>query len=261
MSHNQQTFNLFQTKECTKCKEDKPLSEFYIREGRKSHGSICKQCAKEKSKNRYSSNRVDILNKAKEYYISNKDNILVKAKEYRDNNKDKINKYAKVHRDKNRDKKVIYSRNYYKENKEKLLQDAKVKNKNLSNKQKEKRNKRSMVRHHRLKRTSKYRKSNIVRWQVTNTITRSNRNKTFSTSKIFPNPKKLFDHIESQFDLFMTWENHGLWHVDHIKPISYYNSKYPNLSDELFCKLCNRLDNLQPLWAFENLSKGDRYTP
>lgn len=57
-------------------------------------------------------------------------------------------------------------------------------------------------------------------------------------------------HIEKLFKKGMTWENHGDWHVDHIIPVS----KFPK--DRVLH--VNDLSNLQPLWAKENLSKGDR---
>lgn len=57
-------------------------------------------------------------------------------------------------------------------------------------------------------------------------------------------------HIESKFLSGMSWDNHGKWHIDHIMPVS----KFPA---EKIHKL-NQLSNLQPLWAFDNLSKGDR---
>jgi len=50
----------------------------------------------------------------------------------------------------------------------------------------------------------------------------------------------------------MSWDNYGEWHIDHIKPVS--------LFDELEnVNVVNSLDNLQPLWASENLSKGNKY--
>lgn len=53
----------------------------------------------------------------------------------------------------------------------------------------------------------------------------------------------------------MNWGNHGLegWHIDHIIPCNAFD-----LSDESQQKKCFHFSNLQPLWAFENLSKGDR---
>lgn len=50
----------------------------------------------------------------------------------------------------------------------------------------------------------------------------------------------------------MNWENYGEWHLDHIIPISYAKT-----IEDIY-KL-NHYTNLQPLWASENLSKGNRY--
>ena len=62
-------------------------------------------------------------------------------------------------------------------------------------------------------------------------------------------PQELVVHIEKQFKDGMSWENHGEWHIDHIIPLSSAKTK-----EDLF-KLCH-YTNLQPLWAFDNLSKG-----
>ena len=56
-------------------------------------------------------------------------------------------------------------------------------------------------------------------------------------------------HIEAQFKTGMSWENYGEWHVDHIIPLA--SAKTP----EELVALCH-FTNLQPLWAYENLSKG-----
>jgi hypothetical protein len=58
-------------------------------------------------------------------------------------------------------------------------------------------------------------------------------------------------HIETQFKDGMTWDNHGDWHLDHIIPLS--SAK----TEEEVYKL-NHYTNLQPLWAEENLKKGDK---
>jgi hypothetical protein len=49
----------------------------------------------------------------------------------------------------------------------------------------------------------------------------------------------------------MTWENQGKWHIDHIIPLSSAKTE-----KEMY-KLCH-YTNLQPLWAFDNLSKGSK---
>jgi hypothetical protein len=63
--------------------------------------------------------------------------------------------------------------------------------------------------------------------------------------------EEAFAHIESKFKPGMTWENYGKWHVDHIIPLSSANT-----TGELE-KLCH-FNNLQPLWARENMRKSDK---
>jgi hypothetical protein len=65
-------------------------------------------------------------------------------------------------------------------------------------------------------------------------------------------PSQLKETIESKFIGGMSWDNYGEWHIDHIKPISSFD-KTENP------KVINSLDNLQPLWAFDNLSKGSKF--
>lgn len=61
-------------------------------------------------------------------------------------------------------------------------------------------------------------------------------------------------HLAGTFQLGMTWENYGIWHVDHIRPCASFD-----LSDPAQAKSCFHYTNLQALWAADNLKKGDRY--
>lgn len=61
-------------------------------------------------------------------------------------------------------------------------------------------------------------------------------------------------YLEAKFKEGMTWENHGEWHIDHIKPCASFN-----LLDEKEQNACFHYTNLQPLWKTENLSKGSKY--
>lgn len=65
-------------------------------------------------------------------------------------------------------------------------------------------------------------------------------------------------HLEKQFTEGMSWDNYGDWHIDHIKPISLFKIK--KIGDEEFIK-CWSLNNLQPLWKKDNLSKYNKYCP
>jgi hypothetical protein len=64
---------------------------------------------------------------------------------------------------------------------------------------------------------------------------------------------QLKSHLESQFQIGMSWDNYGLkgWHIDHIRPCASFDLSRP---DEQ--KICFHYTNLQPLWAKDNLSKG-----
>jgi Protein of unknown function (DUF723) len=60
-------------------------------------------------------------------------------------------------------------------------------------------------------------------------------------------------HIERQFEPWMSWANHGEWHVDHIYPVSRFIRD--GVTD---VKVINALSNLRPLAKGANLSKKDR---
>jgi len=67
----------------------------------------------------------------------------------------------------------------------------------------------------------------------------------------------LRDHLEKLFTEGMSWENYGFrgWHIDHKIPIVFFN--YQTTEDQSF-KECWSLNNLQPLWWKDNLSKGKK---
>jgi hypothetical protein len=68
-------------------------------------------------------------------------------------------------------------------------------------------------------------------------------------------PEELSIHLENQFTEGMTWENYGEWHVDHKLPITVFN--FQEIGDNEFMR-CWGLDNLQPMWADENIRKSNK---
>lgn len=65
--------------------------------------------------------------------------------------------------------------------------------------------------------------------------------------------KRGIPNKQERFDEYMFWNNHGTyWHLDHIIPISWAKSE-----EEVY-KL-NHYTNYQPLSAFENLAKNNRF--
>ena len=63
-------------------------------------------------------------------------------------------------------------------------------------------------------------------------------------------------HLENQFDDWMNWTNHGLWHIDHIRPVASFN--FTSMEDEDF-KTCWALEYLQPLKDTEKMRKNHYY--
>lgn len=73
--------------------------------------------------------------------------------------------------------------------------------------------------------------------------------------------EELIEHLENLFTDSMSWDNYGrktgvkCWEIDHIIPKSFFN--YTSTDDVEF-RYCWSLDNLQPLWATDNYSKGNK---
>jgi len=99
-----------ETKKCSKCGEEKELTEFYKRKNSKDgFRNDCKEC-RIKAVNRWT-NDCDKNNKEKR---------SIYCKEYNEKNKEKLAEQKKLYRKENIEKLSKYEKQYYKDNKEKI---------------------------------------------------------------------------------------------------------------------------------------------
>jgi len=224
---------------------------------------------------------------SKEYYLKNKEEINLKAKIYREKNKVKISKYFQSQLYKNhkkeydkeyRKKNILKIKEYWKKNKVKInkkrqeyllknplkkqklleykrkhyrdnLQYYTDKSRKYKQQNKEIRNKKLSIR---LKNDAEYRLKCNLKGRIISAL--KGKGKSTKTMELIGcNIDQLKKHLAKKFTKGMTFENHGLkgWHIDHIKPCASFDLKCP--VQQLACFNYN---NLQPLWASENMSKG-----
>lgn len=229
-------------KVCTKCKTCKDKTEFY------SGKSICKVCKKLYQKEYADNNKEKVAEQRKESHKKNRESRLIKQKEYRDNNKESaaltkkiwyennkelVSPKRKAYRENNKDSIAARSKAYYEKNKTQII---KRQNKQVAEK---------------CKRDPLFAMQLRIRTSIRQSIRNNGYTKNSNTEAILGCSFEFFmAHIESQFVDGMSWENSSKWHIDHIYPVS----KAEN--EEHLIRL-NHYTNLQPLWAADNLKKGN----
>ena len=234
-----------ENKICVYCKEVKDVTEFHKNKN-KSDGlqDTCKICRKLKSVEQYESRK----KYTQEWYQKNKEKVKQRSNLRYSNNRNDINtkrreKYSSD--DEYKEKLIELRKKYYNKNKELFY----VKSKKWVELNKDKRNQISR------KHYNNHKTLMICRRLVKRTIKYFGTKKEKTTIEILGySPIELKKHIENQFTEGMSWDNYGEWHIDHIRPISSFDKNEEP-------KIVNSLDNLQPLWAFDNLSKGNKYNP
>jgi len=205
-----------------------------------------KERSKNNSKRWYVENKPKKSALSKIWYEKNKENHSAKMKIWRDNNKEKIKKLTK---------------NWYKNNKERVANKTKVwyeknkERKNLTTKIWYEKNRDKIaanIRHKRKVNPTFRLTSNLRRRTL---LALKGKNKSASTMVLLgiSNIEFLWVYLEKLFKPGMTRENHGKWHVDHIKPCSSFDLTKASEQRE-----CFHYTNLQPLWARENLAKGSK---
>ena len=156
---------------------------------------------------------------------------------------------------KDKDKENEQSRAYHARNKEKINQRHIEYNIVHKEQIRSNRNKRY---HNKLKKNKRYMLDGAFSKAIRKELKRRKlRKETTWESLVGYTLESLMTHLESKFDENMNWDNYGTyWHIDHIKPKSWF--EYENTDDDAFRK-CWALENLQPLEAKANISKGNRF--
>jgi hypothetical protein len=172
---------------------------------------------------------------AKKYYQNNKNKLNERSKKWSKNNRKKCTEYQKKWRENNREKYNKIWMKYYYKNKKSINQ------KNVLYQRKRKK----IDFHFKIKLNIKRR----ILLALKGTY------KSAPSLKLTgaPSWEFVWAHLEKQFKPGMTKENHGLWHIDHVLPCSSFDLTKPEEQAK-----CFHYTNLQPLWASENLSKGNR---
>ena len=217
-------------KKCKKCNTEKSLSEYYLQRPQY-YQSKCKDCFKktsnewqdknkEKVKQYYKDNKLELIEKSKNKYKNNKEYYQNYYQEYYNNPENKIIRSKKM-KDWNKEN-PNYHKEYYYKNKEILLPYYREWNKEYYSKN-----------------------PHLRRWRnlLNNSLKQLNTSKQDNTVELLKySPIELKEHLDKQG---MNWDTH---HIDHKIPVTWFKSNTPP-------HIVNDLRNLQPLSPEENRKK------
>jgi len=254
-----------ETKVCSKCNEEKKVCEFY-KDKQKKDGltSTCKICKNNILKIYKEQNPDKVKESKQKEYLKNIEKYRNQNKKWKNENPDYMIKYLKNYYDENKQQLLEKQKKYYESNKNSILKKCQeYVNKNCektSKNQKEYRDKNKERLQKYINQYRKKRRQTDVIFNLRENLGHRTRQifKHFNTEKkdktfdiVSCSPEFLKKHLENQFIDGMSWENRSEWHIDHIIPLSSAKTK-----DELY-KLCH-YENLQPLWAEDNLKKSNK---
>lgn len=190
----------------------------------------------------------------KKYYQQNKEAF----RKRRERLKDSIKKYNKNYFQKNKETCTTYTREYFrsldpirKEKRNQKLREYSKNNRDLFNANARKS-------YHKCKKNIYCKLKWTLRHRLHDILKLKNIKKQESALNLVGcTIEKLKEHIEQQWQSGMSWKNHTIhgWHIDHIKPCSAFDLTDPEQQKE-----CFHYTNLQPLWAKDNLRKGNKYS-
>jgi len=238
-------------KRCSKCKIIKPINEFYKKSSNlDGYDSWCKTCNKKNSNNYAKRHRKEAKQRASDWYYTNREKALKVCRKYRKRNAESIKAYKKIWYLKNAERIKEKKRKIYATNPEEINEKIKQYRKNNPEKIKEI-NKKIYIRR---SKDPVYRLNQRISKGIYKSIKGNKHGRHWETLVNFK-LQDLIKRLESFFKDGMTWDNYGKWHIDHIRPVSSFN--FSSYDDPEF-KECWALNNLQPLWAEDNIKKSNK---
>lgn len=225
-------------KKCKLCLVDKNFDEYHVDNKKKDgHYDVCKVCRKIKSKDNYEKNKI----KDKKIILGKVCNKCLDYKTINNFHKQigNIDGYRSICK---KCRKLEWENNY-----PNIFKKHRENSKKWRENNKEKYNEFFKNRYIKLPHTYAW------RGILSSMLRRFGKNKEKTTIEILGySAEDLKNHMESLFLEGMTWENWGLWQIDHIRPIS----SFEKTTDP---KIVNALTNLQPLWKKDNIIKSDKF--
>jgi len=236
---------------CVVCNKKKNIKNFEFKKDTKKYRPQCKECIKIQRKKYYSMlENYKKLQKSWLNYTANSKNHKKRLEYYNKyNNMEKNKKRRK--KIKNKEKQKINDKKYYYNTKNNISKHKQKLEKHVKRIKKRLEEKPYLKLH-----------SNISSYIYKSLKKNKNNKKSEHILKYTFNDLK--QHLESQFEDWMNWNNYGKqirdyknkkWNIDHIIPVSCYKIKNYN---SLNFKKCWNLKNLRPLCAVKNNEKKNK---
>lgn len=208
-------------KTCIQCHHPKPLSDFHKQSSKPDgHRSVCKACR---------------LSESVSYYTRNREIVKQKWKKYLHDHPNHNHKYYLAN--------AQYFEQYRKDHDADYRRWRQANRRHLADYRKQ------------LKESDpNFKVACSLRSRISTLIRESGVKKEVrSTILLGCSIDEFRQHLENQFVGGMSWSNYGKWHIDHIIPCSSFD-----LTKTEEQKECFHYTNQRPLWAIDNLRKGDR---
>jgi hypothetical protein len=239
-------------KHCARCGRDLPVGSFYADSSRHDgHYPYCAECTKTHVAGYLADPEYRARAKAaaRQNYYANRDMFRERARQTYLKHRSAYLEAAKARHERQREQDNSRVRDWYRENKEHVAEYQR----------RYKQSNRELVRA-RDRRRHGWRRRNDPRYVIDHRMARilshslgkEKAGRSWGTLLGF-GVEELMAHLETQFVDGMTWENRGLWHIDHIIPRASFG--YLRTHDPAF-SVCWSIWNLRPLWGADNQRKS-----